>query len=104
MVVTIKDVLGPKWFQYKLYDNNSLSTGGLSHEEETLGEFLADTDIDQYDSIGLLQDELKSCGIMQIEEADRYVQEIIEQKIWDIEEELGINICDWKWDYKEING
>jgi len=103
MVVTIKDVLGPKWFQHKLFDNNSLSIGGLSREEETLGEFLANTDIDQYDSIGLLQDELKSCGIKQIEEADRYIEEIIQQRIWDIEEELNINICNWQWDYKEIN-
>lgn len=98
-MISIYDVLGPKWAQYKLYDDNTLSTGGLSREEETLGEFLSNTDIDQYDSVALVQSELKMCGIHEIKEIDRYVEELIQQKIWDIEEEFDVKL-DYNWDYK----
>ena len=100
-MVTIRDVLGPKWYERKLYDNNSLSTGGISRSEETLGEFIKDTDIDAYnDPVNEIQIELKKCGIKEIEEIDSYIQELIEQKLWDIEEEFNIDIVDYTWDYK----
>lgn len=100
-MVTIRDVLGPKWYERKLYDNNSLSTGGISRSEETLGEFIKDSDIDAYnDPVNEIQVELKKCGIEEIREIDSYIQELIEQKLWDIEEELNIKIIDYTWDYK----
>lgn len=105
MVITIRDALGPKWYERKLYDDNSLSHGGISKEEEILGEFVNEAEMNAYeDSVKDLQIELKKCGIKQIEEIDRYVEEIIQQKIWDIEEELDIQICDYRWDYKGFNG
>jgi len=97
-MISIYDVLGPNWAQYKLYDDNTLSTGGLSREEETLGEFLADTDINQYDSVNELQAELKRCGLQEIYEIDKYINEQVFQKIWDIEEEFGVDI-NFNWDY-----
>lgn len=102
-MITIKDALGPKWNTIKLYDDNTITTGGISHSEETLGEFMADCEISPFESIGRLQRGLKDCGIMQLNEADRYIGEIIKQRIWDLEEELGINMVEWKWDYKEID-
>jgi len=103
MVVKIKDVLGPKWNTIRLYDDNSTPWGGISHSEETLGEFMAVGEISPFESIGKLQRALKDCGIRQLEIADRHIEELIQQTIWDLEEELNINICEWKWDYKEIN-
>jgi len=101
MVVTIRDVLGPKWFQYKLFDDNSLSTGGLSREEETLGDFIGDSDIDPYeDPVGEIQKELKRCGLQEIEEVDSYIQELIQQRLWDIENDFDVSILNYKWDYK----
>lgn len=100
MMLTIKDALGPKWNTIRLYDDNSTPWGGISHSEETLGEFMADGEISPFDSIGELQKGLKKCGIKQLEIADRNVEEIVQQKIWDIEEELGIDIIDYRWDYK----
>lgn len=100
-MITIRDVLGPKWYERKLYDNNSLSTGGISRPEETLGEFIKDTDIDAYeDPVNEIQIELKKCGIKELEEVDSHIQSLIEQKLWDIEEEFNINIIDYTWDYK----
>lgn len=98
-MITIREVLGPNWREYKLYDNNSLE-GGLAREEETLIDFLNDTDIDQHSSVSLLQRELKQCGLKEIDEIDRYVEEKLQQKILDIEEEFDIQICDYRWDYK----
>lgn len=103
-MITIKDALGPKWNTIRLYDDNSTPWGGLMHSEETLGEFMLIAEMSPFDSIGELQKGLKECGLKQLEIADRHVEEIIQQRIWDIEEELGINVCDWEWDYKEING
>lgn len=99
MVLSIIDVLGIDWRNEKLYDNDK-STGGLSHEGETLGEFLSNTDIDQYDSASFLQSELRLCGIKEIEKINQHIEELIQQKIWDIEEELGVNIIDYRWDYR----
>ena len=101
MVVTIRQALGPRWYERKLYDDNSLSYGGISREEETLGEFVNNSNLNAYeDSIGELQNELKFCGIKQIEEADSYVEELIQQKLWDLQNELDVIICDFRWDYK----
>lgn len=98
--MNIIDVLGENYKTIKLYDNNSVSYGGLSHAEETLEEFMNSADIYEDDSIGELQRALKRCGLKQIEIADSKIEEIIQQKIWDIEEELEVDIVDYRWDYK----
>ena len=36
----------------------------------------------------------------QIDEIDSKIEEILQQKLWDIEEELDIQIDDYRWDYK----
>lgn len=100
-MISIRDALGDKWKEIRLYDDNSVSYGGISHSEETLEEFIAEVEIDIHNvSIGELQKRLKNCGIKEIEAGDRYVEEILQQKIWDIENELGITICDYRWDYE----
>ena len=98
-MITIKDALGAKWNTIKLYDDET-PWGGISHSEETLGEFMATGEISPFDSIGELQKGLKNCGIKQLEIANSYIEELVQQKIWDIEEELGIDIIDYRWDYK----
>ena len=100
-MISIRDALGAKWYEIKLYDDNSVSYGGMSHSEETLGEFIEDSDLNAYeDTIGELQKELKACGLKEIEAGDSYIQELIEQRIWDMENELNIDIVDYRWDYK----
>ena len=98
--MNIIDVLGENYKTIKLYDDNSVSYGGISHAEETLEEFMNSADIYEDDSIGELQRALKRCGLKQIEIADSKIEEIIQQKIWDIEEELEVDIVDYRWDYK----
>lgn len=99
MITTIRDILGPRWYERKIYDDNSLSYGGLSKEEETLGEFVNDTEINAYEDSAMdLQIALKKCGIKQIEEIDMYFEDIIKEKIENIEDELGI-VIDFTWDY-----
>lgn len=98
---SIKNILGPMWNTIKLYDNNALSHGGISRAEETLGEFMLESGISPFDSIGKLQKALRNCGIKQIKEADSNIQELIEIKIHDIEDELGIEI-NYMWDYCEF--
>lgn len=98
--MNIREALGDNLNQIKLYDDNSLTTGGISKEEETLEEFMQDADLNPEDSVSELQIALHKCGIKQIEEIDTIIEEKIQQKIWDIEEELQINIIDYKWDYK----
>lgn len=97
-MVSIIDVLGSNWKDYELYDDNSLTIGGLSRAEERLGDFLSDSDIDQHSPIGLIQQELKLCGIRQIDEIDMYIERIIEKRIDEIEEELGIKI-NYNWNF-----
>lgn len=100
-MLTIREALGKEWAEYPLYDDNSLSYGGISKEEETLGDFVKDADIDAYyDSVREVQIALKECGMKQIDEIDSKIEEILRQKIWDIEEELDIQIDDYRWDYK----
>lgn len=100
-MLTIREALGKEWAEYPLYDDNSLSYGGISKEEETLGDFVKDADIDAYyDSVREVQIALKECGMKQIDEIDSKIEEILQQKIWDIEEELDIQIDDYRWDYK----
>lgn len=100
-MLTIRKILGKKWAEYPLYDDNSLSYGGISKEEETLGDFVNDADIDaEYDSVGKVQIALKENGMQQIDEIDLKVEEVLQQKIWDIENELGIQIIDYRWDYE----
>lgn len=98
--MNIIDVLGENYKTIKLYDDNSVSYGGLSREEETLEEFMNSADIYENDSIGELQRALKLSGLKEIEIADSKIQELIQQKIWDIEEELEVDIIDYQWDYK----
>ena len=52
------------------------------------------------DFINKFQIALKECGMKQIDEIDSKIEEILIQKIWDIEEELDIQIDDYRWDYK----
>ena len=100
-MLTIREALGKEWAEYPLYDDNSLSYGGISKEEETLGDFVKDADIDaEYDSVREVQIALKECGMKQIDEIDSKIEEILQQKLWDIEEELDIQIDDYRWDYK----
>lgn len=100
-MLTIRKILGKKWAEYPLYDDNNLSYGGISKEEETLGDFVNDADIDaEYDSVGKVQIALKKNGMQQIDEIDLKVEEVLQQKIWDIENELGIQIIDYRWDYE----
>ena len=102
-MINMIDILGKDWEKIELFDDNVISTGGLSRMEETLGDFCKEADIDPYfTTIGELQKELKNCGIQQIEIADQKIEEIIEQKHWDLEEELGISIIWYRWDYKEF--
>ena len=60
-------------------------------------------DIDKEESIGELQKSLKECGIKQIPEADEYVYELIQQRLWDIEDDLGIKFEYYSWDYEEFD-
>lgn len=101
MSTIILDVLGNGYRGILLFDDNSLSTGGISKAEETLGEFMEDANISPLDHVGKLQRELQLCGIKQIEEIDSYLQRIIDRKIQDIEDELGVSI-DYTWDYIEF--
>jgi len=98
--MNIKDCLGPMWNTIKLYDDNAVSYGGISHSEETLGEFMAECEINPFDEIGKLQKALKDCGIQPVEIADTRIEDIIKEKIEDIEDELGI-VIDFVWDYYE---
>ena len=99
--MNILDVLGPNWSEIKLRDSE-VPFGGISYHGETLENFMADAEIEPEDSIGKLQKTLKDCGIMQIPIADSKIEELIQQKIWDIEENLGIKFCNYTWDYKEF--
>ena len=101
-MLSIKNILGNRIYEITLQDDNK-AFGGTSFEGETLDNFMAETNIDVDDSVGKLQETLKKCGIREIYEIDSNVQELIEQKIWDIEEELGIVFDYYSWDYKEYN-
>lgn len=100
MINSIINILGPNWREIKLYDDNSLSTGGISRAEETLEEFMAECEISPFESIGKLQKTLKDCGILPIEIADKKIEDIIKEEIENIEDELGI-VIDFTWDYYE---
>lgn len=99
-MVTIIEALGKKYKDIELEDD-VLTTGGIAHQGETLGEFM-EGDIHEEDSIGELQKSLKECGIKQISDADKYVYELIQQRLWDIEDDLGIKFEYYSWDYKEF--
>lgn len=101
MSTIILDILGNRYDEIKLYDDNSLSTGGISRAEETLGEFMKEAKISPLDNVGKLQKELKLCGIKQIEEIDRCIDNQIAEYLEDLEDELGITI-DYVWDYAEF--
>lgn len=102
MSTIILDVLGNKYDEIKLYDDNSLSYGGISRAEETLGEFMKETNISPLDHVGKLQKALKDCGIEQIPSIDMNIQHQIEDYLADLEDELGI-IIDFTWDFVEFN-
>lgn len=99
-MITIAEALGKEYKDIELEDD-ALTTGGIAHQGETLGEFM-ENDIHEEDSIGELQKSLKECGIKQIESADAYVYEQIQQKLEDIEEDLGIKFEYYSWDYEEF--
>ena len=100
-MITIAKALGKEYKDIELEDD-ALTTGGIAHQGETLGEFMGD-DIDKEESIGELQKSLKECGIKQIPEADEYVYELIQQRLWDIEDDLGIKFEYYSWDYEEFD-
>lgn len=100
-MISIKSALGPQWSKIKLRDDET-PYGGISYDGETLDNFMAETEISPNDSIGKLQKGLKDCGIMQIPIADSKIEELIQQKLWDIEEEYDIKFTKWEWDYKEF--
>ena len=100
-MIKILDILGTKYDEIKLYDDNSLSTGGISRAEETLGEFMEEAEISPLDNAGKLQKALKDCGIKQIAKIDTCVENQIKNYIEDLEDELGITI-DFTWDYVEF--
>lgn len=64
-MITIAEALGKEYKDIELEDD-ALTTGGIAHQGETLGEFMED-DIHEEDSIGKLQKSLKECGIKQIQ-------------------------------------
>lgn len=99
-MITIAEALGKEYKDIELEDD-ALTTGGIANQGETLGEFMGD-DFDRNDSIGKLQNALKECGIKQIESADAYVYEQIQQRLEDIEEDLGIKFEYYSWDYEEF--
>lgn len=100
-MITIAEALGKEYKDIELEDD-ALTTGGIAHQGETLGEFM-EGDIHEKDSIGELQKSLKDCGIKQIPEADEYVYELIQQRLWDIEDDLGIKFEKYEWDYEEFD-
>lgn len=100
-MVTIIEALGDKYKRIKLEDDVLTTTGGIAYAGETLEEFMGD-DFDKDDSIGKLQNALKECGIKQIESADAYMYEQIQQRLEDIEEDLGIKFEHYSWDYEEF--
>lgn len=102
MSAIILDILGNRYDEIKLYDDNSLSTGGISRAEETLGEFMKEAEISPLDNVGKLQKALKDCGIEQIPAIDRDIQHQIEYYLEDLEDELGI-IIDFTWDFVEFD-
>lgn len=102
MARLILDILGNEYDKIKLYDDNSLSTGGISKEEETLGEFMEEGNISPLDNVGKLQKALKDCGIQQIPAIDESIENQVKSYIEDLEDELGITV-DFTWDYVEFN-
>ena len=102
MSTIILDILGNRYDEIKLYDDNSLNTGGISRAEETLGEFMKEAEISPLDNVGKLQKALKDCGIQQISQIDKDIENQIKCYIEDLEDELGI-IIDFTWDFVEFN-
>ena len=98
---SIFEILGEDLGSIPLYDDNSIGTGGLSRSDEVLYDFMGDCELSPSDSIGELQKALSECGLKQLEFADKVVEEQIQQRIQDIEEELGVKL-DYNWDYDEF--
>lgn len=97
-MIRIKDALGNGWNVIRLQDDET-PYGGKSHSKETLGEFMLDVNISPFDSVNKLQEALQANGLMMMSGIDSYVQNLIEERIKDIEDELDVDIIDWHWDY-----
>ena len=64
-MITIIEALGKDYKKIELYDNECL-TGGKSHCDETLGEFMAECGIDENMDYGELCVKLEKCGIQAV--------------------------------------
>lgn len=102
MSTIILDILENRYDEINLYDDNSLSYGGISRAEKTLGEFMKEANISPLDHVGKLQKALKDCGIEQIPAIDSSIQHQIEDYLEDLEDELGI-VINYTWDFVEFN-
>lgn len=62
MMKTIKEFYGDNFAELKLKDDET-STGGISHSEETLGEFMETCGLKPDDYINELGFAMKECGV-----------------------------------------
>ena len=61
-MISIIDFFGENYKEFRLKDDNT-DTGGISHSEETLGEFMDECDINPEDDIICLSRALVECGV-----------------------------------------
>lgn len=83
-----------------LEDDDNPLVGGLAFEGESLQDFMESVGLEPDSRVNTLQRQLRECGIKELEEIDRKVNELVQQKIWDIQEELDVYIDSYTWDYK----
>lgn len=83
-----------------LEDDDNPLVGGLAFEGESLQDFMDSVELDPDMRVNTLQRQLRECGIKEIEEIDCKINELVQQKIWDIQEELDVYIDSYTWDYK----
>lgn len=101
-MIKIKDILSIKERRAILLEDDDSNFGGVAFEGEALQDIIEDEDIDvtENSSVNELQHLMTQIGVREIREVDDKVDELIQQKIWDIEEEFQISIHPWAWDYK----
>lgn len=101
-MIKIKDIFSIKERRTILLEDDDSNFGGVAFEGETLQDIIEDEDIDinPETSVNDLQKLMREIGVRDIREVDTKVDEIIQQRIWDIEEEFKIDILSWSWDYK----
>lgn len=101
-MIKIKDILSIKERRTILLEDDDSNFEAVAFEGETLQDIIEDEDIDvnPETSVNDLQKLIREIGVRDIREVDTKVDEIIQQRIWDIEEEFKIDILSWSWDYK----